>query len=458
MESLPQMSAALNRVLTVVADEAAAAAGFVRRRRVLSGALFVQALVLGFLGRPEATLHQLAQAVAARGAAISPQGLAQRFGPEAAALLEGVLAAAVAAPMRADPAAVPLLARFGGGVWVLDCTTIRLPDALAGVWRGCGGRTGRGTQSSLKLQVRLDLGAGAMEGPLALDGRTQDKAGPLHDAPLPPDALVVTDLGFWSLERLRALGEQGACWLSRLDPATHVFAPDGARRDLPRWLGRFGTPTVEADVRLGARARLPARLLAARAPKAVADGRRRKLRAAAQREGKAPPKATLALAGWTVYVTNAPADRLALAEAFVLGRARWQIELLFKLWKSGARLDESRSADPWRVLCEVYAKLIAVVVQHWLLLVGGWDRPDRSLTRAAQTVREHAVCLLRALGRPARLREEVAAIAACLQAGCRVAKRKTHPSAFQLWLDPSLGGLTRSVWGAACRAPTIQLP
>jgi hypothetical protein len=436
------MSAAHESVLTEVADEAARAVGFVQRRRVLSGAVFVQALVLGFLARPEATLHQLAQAVAARGAVISPQGLAQRFGPAAAALLERVLAAAVAAPMRADPVAIPLLGRFAGGVWVLDCSTVRLPDALAGVWRGCGGRTGRGTQAALKLPVRLDLAGGALEGPALLAGRAQDKAGPLHAAVLPPEALVVTDLGFWRLERLRAVGAMGAFWLSRLDPHTHVFTPDGTRRDLPRWLARHQTATVETEILLGARARLPARLLAAKAPQAVADARRRKLRASAKREGTAPPKATLALAGWTVYVTNTPPARLRLAEAFVLGRARWQVALLCKLWKSGGRLDASRSADPWRVLCEVYAKLIAVVIQHWLLLLGCWARPERSLVRAAQTVREHAVCLLRALGQPARLVEELAVIVACLHAGCRIAKRKTRPSAFQLWLDPSLGGLT----------------
>jgi hypothetical protein len=442
MESLPQMSATLTHVLTAVADEVAVAVGFVRRRRVLSGALFVQALVLGFLGRPEATLHQLTQTLAARGAGISPQGLAQRFGPEAAALLERVLAAAVAAPVRAEAAAIPLLERFGGGVWVLDCTTVRLPDALAEIWQGCGGRTGRGTQAALKLQVRLDLAGGAMEGPVLLDGRTQDKAGPLHGAPLPPDALVVTDLGFWSLARLRAVGAMGACWLSRLDPHTHVFTPAGERRDLPRWLARHQTATVEADILLGAAARLPARLLAAKAPQAVADARRRKLRAAAKREGTAPPAATLALAGWTVYVTNVSPARMTLPEAFVLGRARWQIELVFKLWKSGGHLDESRSADPWRMLGEVYAKLVALVIQHWLLLVGCWDRPDRSLTRAAQTIREHAVCLLRALDQPGRLVEELAAITRVLGAGCRIATRKTHPSAYQLWLNPSLGGLT----------------
>lgn len=442
MESLPQVSAALEHVLTVVADEAAGAVGFVRRRRVLTGALFVQALVLGFLARPAATLHQLTQAVAVRGAVISPQGLAQRFGPEAAALLERVLGAAVVAAVGPAGQSAPLLGRFAGGVWVLDCTTVRLPDALAAVWRGCGGRTGRGTQAALKLQVRLDLAGGGLEGPALLAGRTQDKAGPLHTAPLPPDALLVTDLGFWSLERLRTLGAAGTFWLSRLQPATHVLSLAGRRLDLPRWLARPHTATVDEEILLGAGARLPARLLAARAPKAVADARRRKLRAAAKREAKTPPKATLALAGWTVYVTNVPPERLSLAETFVLGRARWQVELLFKLWKSDGRLDAARSAEPWRVLCEVYAKLIALLIQHWILLLGCWQRPARSLVRAAQTVREHAICLLRALGQPPRLVEELAAILRCLGIGCRIATRKTRPSAFQLWRDPALAGLT----------------
>jgi hypothetical protein len=444
MQSLPHLATALEQILTEVADEAAGAVGFVQRQRVLSGATFVQGLVLGWLARPHASLHQLTQTLAARGVAISPQGLAQRFGPEAAALLARVLGAAVAATATAtapaDPAA-PLLARFPGGVWVLDCTTIRLPDALAAVWRGCGGRTGRGTQAALKLQVRLDLAGGGLDGPVLLDGRTQDKAGPLHTAPLPAGSLLVQDLGFWSLERLRTLGEAGAYWLSRLDPHTHVFARSGERCDLPRWLRRQPLARVEDAVLLGASARLPARLLAARAPQAVAAARSLRRRAAAKREGKAPPKATLALAGWTVYVTNVPAEVLSLPEAFVLGRARWQIELLFKLWKSEGQLATSRSAAPWRILCEVYAKLLALLIQHWILL-RAWAQPARSLTQAAQTVRAHAVCLLRALDDPSRLHEELAVIARCLQCGCRIAKRKTHPSAYQLWLDPLLAGLT----------------
>ena len=63
-------------------------------------------------------------------------------------------------------------------------------------------------------------------------------------------------------------------------------------------------------------------------------------------------------------MTNAGADLLSLPEALVLARARWQIELLFKLWKQYGQIDASRSAKPWRVLCEVWAKLLAVLIQH----------------------------------------------------------------------------------------------
>lgn len=440
MSSLPQVATALQHVLTEIAESAAGETGFVRRRRVLTGASFVQTLVLGWLACPEATVHQLTQVLAARGLVLSPQGLTQRFGPASAAVLERVLAAAVTTAIMVAGTPPALLARFAG-VYVLDCTTIHLPDALAAVWPGCGGRVPQGTQAALKLQVRLELRHGRLEGPALLAGRTQDKAGPLHAAPVPKGALLLADLGYWSLERFRALGAAGACWLSRLDPHTGVLAA-GRRLDLPRWLAQQRTPTVEAAVELGITARLPARLLAARVPQAVADQRRRKLRAAAQRAGRQPPQATLALAGWTVYVTNVPAPQLSLAETLVLGRARWQIELLFKLWKSHGHLDESRSTQPWRVLTERYAKLTALVIQHWVLLIGCWAIPDRSLVRAAQTVRAHALGLLQALDHRDRLVAALQTIGRCLAAGCRLAKRKRHPSTCQLLLDPTLGGLT----------------
>jgi len=179
---------------------------------------------------------------------------------------------------------------------------------------------------------------------------------------------------------------------------------------------------VDLRVTLGVGHRLPARLLARRVPREVAAARRRRLRAEAKRRGQAVSHARLALADWLIFVTNVPAERLRLDEALVLARARWQIELLFKLWKSHGHLDESRSAHPWRVLCELYATLIAMVIQHWVLLLGCWAFPGRSLVTAAQAVRHHALPLA------------MATLCACLTAGCRINPRRTNPNTYQLLL------------------------
>jgi len=143
----------------------------------------------------------------------------------------------------------------------------------------------------------------------------------------------------------------------------------------------------------------------------------------------------------TLLVTNAPTSLLALPEALVLLRARWQVELLFKLWKSHGHVDESRSAKPWHVLCDVLAKLLAMVVQHWLLLTGCWTYPDRSLTKAAHTVRAHALHLASTLTCPLLLARALDLIHRCLAAGCRLNPRNKHPNTYQFLLDPSLAGL-----------------
>jgi hypothetical protein len=425
----------MQTVLTSVADAAARATRFVQRTSKLTGALFVQTLVFGFLADRHATRESLAQTAAALGVDISPQGLDQRLTEEAAHCLEQVLEAAAATVLLADPVAIPLLSRFNG-VYMQDTTIVGLPRTLAHIWRGLSNQHTKDTPTSaLKLGVRLDLAAGALVGPTLDHGCCSDRRSQIQYEPIPKGALRMADLGFFDLKVLAEIGQDDGFWLNRLQISTAVFQPDGSRVELLTLLEDACSAVVDQPVLLGVQQQLPARRKAVKVAQEVADQRRRRIRAEAKRRGRAPSELALALAAWTILITNLPPELLSVEEALVLARARWQIELLFKLWKSQGQIDHWRSGKPWAILCELYAKVIAMIIQHWLFLVSCWAYPDRSLSKAVTTIKKHAMCLATSLGDADQLAEAIAIIARCLAGGCRINKRKTTPHTYQLLLD-----------------------
>jgi len=179
------------------------------------------------------------------------------------------------------------------------------------------------------------------------------------------------------------------------------------------------------------------RLLARRVPQEVADQRRR-LRETAQRKGRSVSAAQRAVADWTVFVTNVPAPQLTVVEAVVLGRVRWQIKLLFKLWKSHGQVDHLPAVHRGRFLCKLYGRVLAMVVQHWVLVTSCWTVPDRSLPKAARLVRIHGLILAKALPAARRLAAVLRDLARCVTVGCRLNPRKTRPNTVQLIMNPAL--------------------
>jgi hypothetical protein len=436
MATIPQVAEAMQTVLETTAKEVARATKFVQRESKMGGAEFAQTLTFGWLENPQATLEELCQMATALGVTITPQGLDQRFSASAAKCLQQVLEAAVEKMIASEPVAIPVLQRFSG-VYLDDSSTVTLPDELAAVWQGCGGSTEKGTSAALKLQVRLDYAQGTLCGPFLQHGRTHDRKSPLQRMSVAAGSLRIADLGYWSLDVLQHIGEQEGYWLSRIQVQTTVFDQQGKEWDLVELLQTLAQTKLDMPVTLGRETRLPARLLAIRLPQEVAEKRRRRLHEEARSRGQTVSKRRLALADWNIFVTNVPAEMLDLQEVLVLARTRWQIELIFKLWKSHGYIDKWRSQKPWRILCEVYAKLIAMLVQHWILLVCCWRYPDRSLFKAAKTIRKHATSLACAAHSKQELCRHIEVIERCLVVGCRINRRKAEPHTYQLLLGLS---------------------
>ena len=134
-------------------------------------------------------------------------------------------------------------------------------------------------------------------------------------------------------------------------------------------------------------------------------------------------------------MTNVPAERLSLLEACVLARVRWQVELVFRLWKSAGRLDESAGSRADRVLCELLAKLLGLVVQHWATLTAG-PLLRQSQHRAAKRVRAAAEEVAEALGDLAALVRVLVRLQGRLRQVAGKQRRRGKPAAFQLVENP----------------------
>jgi hypothetical protein len=312
-----------------------------------------------------------------------------------------------------------------------------LPADLAAEWQGCGGSTGT-SEAAVKLFVRWDVLAGKLEGPRLTDGRHNDNRSPFNDEPIPAGGLYLADLGFFAQERLRRLATRQAdgkrYFVMRLQFGTALYTRSGHQLQLRGLLPRQVGEVKELGVLLGKQARLPVRLLVIRVPEEVAEQRRAHLREVAQAHGREPSEEVLYLAGWTLLVTNVPRKWLSVPEAVVLLRLRWQIERLFRLWKEDGQIDEWRSKQRWRILCEFYGKLCAMVIQQWLIHEGCWHDPWRSLVKAAQVVRREANRIMVALFEGG-LERVLYSIVRQMRAGCRIQRRKTHPSTVQLLLE-----------------------
>lgn len=432
MSILPQVSAAMHTLLTTTTETIAATQQFVKRadRAKFSPSTLVQTLVYGWLAQPAATVASLAQIAGQLGVDVSPQAIDQRFTRATADLLQQVLLASVQHVMAADPVALPILQRFTS-VRVHDSTSIGLPDALTSTWRGCGNNTGGGS-STLKCGVQLDLLTGAITGFDLANGRAADRALPLQHTDLPPGSLRLADRGFYHLDRLRQLHLAGVYWLTRLPSNALVAYPAHQPQPLASFMRDLGpTMTWECAIIVGGRSQLHARLLACRVPQEVADQRRARIRHHAQMRDRPVTEAALALADWNIVITNAPRALISHADAWVLMRLRWQIELLFKLWKSHAQVDDWRTVNPDRILCEIYAKLLGLVFQQWLLAASSWRDPERSLFKAAPLVAAMARDLARAHHDPAQLLRILERLAATIRRWAKTNKRQKNPTTAQ---------------------------
>jgi hypothetical protein len=437
MEIVTKVGRALQELLGTIAEEVATSTQIIVRERKFSGWSLARTFMLGFLENPEASDEDLAQMAMTCGVEVTPQAIEQRHTPKLVAFFEQLFRRAVQMVVASDKPLAAILERFTS-VDILDSTSITVPDSLKDRFPGCGGTYGRG-QAAFKLQTELDLRSGALSHMEIEPGNSPDSATSRQKVERPAGSLRITDLGYFSIAVFSAMMAGGAHFLSRLQYGTRVLLRDSTMIDeVLHWLSQQREPFVDRPILLGATERLSCRLLAWRLPAEQANRRRQKLKKESQSKyGRQPSKARLAWCDWTILVTSVPPSLLSPQEAVVLYRARWQVELLFKRWKSHGKVAVLSGSTEVRQMVRVWARLTVAVVQHWLLVASAWGDVACSLSKVCEAVRKFAGRIAAAMDHGSPLENVIMEFCRTVAKTCKRNKR-TKPGTFELLNDVSL--------------------
>jgi hypothetical protein len=319
-----------------------------------------------------------------------------------------------------SPSAMALLLqqRFKA-VRLFDSTHCACSDALAKIFPAWGGGGG---EAGVKVLLAYDYAASQLHPLDVLPSKCSDQGLAERVAQeLSRGELGAIDKGFYKAGALRQVMERGAYFLTpwpqgvcvhRLDERGQRGEPIAVAAEL-----KISTdPCVEwSAVQLGKTPESqlgPVRLIAYRLKEEQANRRRAQLREKCRTYGRQPTEAALELAGWLILLTNAAADLLPTAAAGFVYRVRWQVELIFKQWKSVLRLDVLPSEDAYRVQCEIWARLLLAVLsfvwyQHANAACLRQHQCEMSFLKVAKLLQQHGQSLVRVLfGDRARLESE----------------------------------------------------
>lgn len=343
--------------------------GFVRRTSKLTGKVFLALVTLGTWGTAKTSLAQLAAKAAQLPTPvdISSEALHQRMTRRAVAFLQALLQRAFTTLHTGLSICDTELFTPFTAVHIADSTGFALPPTLKNLFPGSGGGA---SPAGAKVQLvweylshsfaHLALVAGTMP-----DNKYIDTVVGLAQC----GALFLFDLGYFKVNALARIAEADAYFLTRLNHQTTLYATVAGRLqrvELARMLPRVPSLVWEKAVYLGARERVAVRLVAARVPDAVVNERRRKARAKAKKRGYTPSQAHLRLAAWNLFITNVPGSRWTPATVCKAYSLRWQVELVFKSWKSDLHLATipTRTQEP--TLCYLYGRLLLIVLTYAL--------------------------------------------------------------------------------------------
>ncbi len=345
----------------------------------LSGRMFLMLNVL----RAEGHLYQSLQDQCcylqdAFGVRMRKQSLDERYGSEAVTFMQACFAKVLSASAQ-----IGGQAGLGSGlksIHLCDASSFKLSNTLKEVFPGSG------TAAGIKIFYSFELLSGRCTGVEWVGGKQNDTTYLASiEKNIEVKSLYIKDLGFWSTRHFNHIHQAGAYFVTRYKVPNRLWRKVDnvlVGLDLPAILQGIGQATVIEEVFLGD-SHIPVRLHVEKVSEEVAQKRRAKILQKAASNKVVSSELTLLLCQYSIFITNAPQSMLPIEHIRVFYMLRWQIELIFKAWKSIFELDKVQRMNPHRFECYLMGKLMAVLLsshlQH-LIKAQLWEEQEFELS------------------------------------------------------------------------------
>jgi len=182
--------------------------------------------------------------------------------------------------------------------------------------------------------------------------------------------LTIRDLGYFVTEYFEKVQEKKAFYLSRLNASVAVFQKNEGKLkamdfgSLTQRMKKGNMKTLDMDVIIHKEKKLSVRLILEQVSEEVYNQRMKKLAEYNKKKGHQITQNYRDRARFNLFITNIPSDKIDTKTISKIYKIRWQIELVFKVWKSIFGIDNVGPMRYERLMATLNAKLLMVLV-NW---------------------------------------------------------------------------------------------
>jgi hypothetical protein len=341
----------------------AVACGFYKRSSKLLPSKFFDILLYSASINGQFSLGQFSgEAAIGYDIPITKQGIDSRFDEKAVSFVKSILGEVIASQIG-EPLNPTFLSKFNK-VRIKDGTRFDLPQRLKEYFPGFGGKIT--SDAAACVQYEFDLKNRCL---LDLDV-TSAKRTDYQDAKetvyqIDKGDLSIRDLGYFSLDVLKSIAEKEAFFLSRLKPKMKVFDQCSREVNFSKLYSNMVSnqmPRVHIQAFIGEKERFPVRMSIELVPDEVYQKRILAVDKENKKKGQTTSEEFRIRARFNILVTNVSEEDLPVENMYNLYRTRWQIELVFKIWKSTIGISKLQPMKYHRFMCLLYAKFILFLV------------------------------------------------------------------------------------------------